>query len=367
MSTRGLAAAVAIVGGVALAMVLFVPVAATHYRRHGRFTFGDLVSLLAGAVYGLALWTYTLLPLPADDTFACREPVTRWSQITEAIRAHPHDTLLDLARNPMVLQIALNVVLFVPLGVLLRVRARRGVVVAGLVGLATSLLIELTQYTGIWGLYPCAYRYFDIGDLVANPTGAVLGSVLAAVVAGRSLEPRVPVAPQLTRSRRLVAFVSDVLVFAVLGAMAVVAWRAWLLTDRTLPVATRDQTTLAMLQWGVPLALQAIAVLGWGRTIGEAVVQVRTRPRRRGTTVPARLIKLTTGVGALALLGAGVVPGSGWLLLGLLGLHLVAAVLIPGSRGLSNTLAGLDVELSVRPPVGATVGSPATGPPRVAG
>ena len=352
MSTQGLAAVVAIVGGIVLATVLFVPVAAVHYRRHGRLTGGDLAALLTTTVYGLALWTYTLLPLPDSRDFTCREPITRVSTLVDGIRAYPHDTLLDLARNPMVLQIVLNVVLFVPLGVLLRVRARRGVLVAGSVGLAVSLLIELTQYTGIWGLYPCAYRYFDVGDLIANPTGAVVGSILAALVVGRTPEPRPTVAPRLTAGRRLVALVSDLLVIGVLGSLTVVAWRGWLLAGRQVAVDDIDLRTQSMIQWGVPFALQAALVLGFGRTVGEFTVQVRTRARRPGWTVPGRVVKLATGVGALAVLAAGGVPGSGWLLLALLAAHVVAAFVAPGARGLSNTLAGLDVELTTAPPDG---------------
>lgn len=350
MSTQAVAALVAVVGGLVLAVLLFVPVAAMHYRRHGRLTGGDLVALLVTTVYGLALWTYTLLPLPATPDFRCRQPITRVSTLIAGIRQNPHDTLLDLARNPMVLQIVANVVLFVPLGVLLRVRARRGVVVAALAGFAISMAIELTQYTGIWGLYPCAYRYFDIGDLIANPTGAVAGSILAALVVGRTPEPRRRVAPRLTAGRRVVALVSDLLVIGVLGSVIVTAWRFWVLLDRGAWPTQIDPRAQALLQWGVPVAIQAVAVLGWGRTVGEATVQVRTRARRPGWTGPGRVLKLLTGVGAFAVLAAGGVPGAGWILLGLLVAHVGAAFVVPRGRGLSNTLAGLDVELAVAPP-----------------
>lgn len=350
MSTQGLAAAVAVVGGIVLAALLFVPVAAAHYRRHGTLTLRDVAALLVTTVYGLALWTYTLLPLPADADFACREPITRLSTLGDGIRAHPHDGLLDLARNPMVLQIVLNVALFVPLGVLLRVRRGRGVVAAGAAGLAMSLLIELTQYTGIWGVYPCAYRYFDVGDLLANPLGAVVGSAFAAVVVGRRPAPRRAVEPRLGPGRRLTAVVSDVLVMVIVGSVVVVSWRAWLLAGRQVPLGGIDRRSQVLLQWGVPLALQAVAVLGWGRTIGEAVVQVRTRATRPSWTIPGRLVKLATGVGALAVVGAWDVPGAGWAFLALLLIHLAASALTRDGRGLSNTLAGLEVELAPSAP-----------------
>lgn len=363
MSSQSLAAIVAIAGGIALAAVLFIPMAAVRYRRIGRLALSDVATLVAVTIYGLALWTYTLLPLPGDDDFTCKEPITRLTEIADGVRAHDHSTVLELARNPMVLQVVLNVVLFVPLGFLLRARLKRGVVVAALAGLGVSLLIEVTQYTGIWGVYRCAYRYFDVGDLVANPTGAVAGSILAAIVVGRRPEGARAVEPELTAGRRLVSLVSDLLVMFVLGSIIVIGWRAWLLGVRHVPVSEIDPGTQALVQWGVPLALQAVAVLGFGRTVGEVVVQVRTRARRVWWTVPGRLVKLATGVGALAALGAWNTPGSGWVLLALVGLHPLAAVFTRDGRGLSNTLAGLDVELTGT----ATEPRAATGPVRSPG
>jgi glycopeptide antibiotics resistance protein len=44
------------------------------------------------------------------------------------------------------------------------------------------LAVELTQLTGIWGLYPCPYRQFDVDDLILNTTGVVIGFALARVL-----------------------------------------------------------------------------------------------------------------------------------------------------------------------------------------
>ena len=69
--------AVAAIGlGTVAAIVLFVPVAAYQYRRDGNMSPRDLSVLLSGAVYGIALWTYTLLPLPARGSFRCKVPQT---------------------------------------------------------------------------------------------------------------------------------------------------------------------------------------------------------------------------------------------------------------------------------------------------
>jgi hypothetical protein len=62
----------AIALGSVLAVVLLIPVAAVQYRLDGRLGPKDLAILVSAAVYALALWTYTLLPMPAEDTYRCQ-------------------------------------------------------------------------------------------------------------------------------------------------------------------------------------------------------------------------------------------------------------------------------------------------------
>lgn len=57
-------AVIAIVGGLVVGVVLFVPFVALSYRHRGRLTFWRLIGWAAGLVYFVAIWSYTLLPLP---------------------------------------------------------------------------------------------------------------------------------------------------------------------------------------------------------------------------------------------------------------------------------------------------------------
>ncbi len=72
-----------------------------------------------------------------------------------------------------------NVLLFVPLGTFLRCYARVRLRVAAPLALGASLTLELTQLTALWGLLPCAYRVFDVDDLLLNTVGALLGCGIA--------------------------------------------------------------------------------------------------------------------------------------------------------------------------------------------
>ncbi|UJP09320.1 VanZ family protein [Microbacterium sp. KUDC0406] len=180
----------AIVVGLAIGVVLFVPFVMVSYRRRGRLSAGRLLLWLAALIYFWAIWTYTLLPLPDPDTIRCVGAITDPMSVVRDIRkaiSEPGRTIT----NPAMLQLVFNVMLFIPLGFFVRVIGGRGILAALLVGFGLSLFIETTQLTGVWGLYPCAYRFFDVGDLMTNTTGAVLGAVVGLVVprAYRGMRP----------------------------------------------------------------------------------------------------------------------------------------------------------------------------------
>ena len=46
-------------------------------------------------------------------------------------------------------------------------------------GLGLTLTVELTQLTGVWGLYPCPWRQFNVDDLIMNAAGVLTGFALA--------------------------------------------------------------------------------------------------------------------------------------------------------------------------------------------
>jgi hypothetical protein len=341
---EALNAAVAIAGGLVIAVLSFVPAAWVHYRRAGRFSSADLLALVVVPVYGLALWTYTLLPLPDPDELVCRAAILEPLHLVGDLRAAWDGSLLDLLRDPVFLQIVLNVVLFVPLGVLLRVRYRRGLLWAFVTGLSISLLIETTQLTGIWGLYECAYRFFDVDDLVLNTSGAVLGSLLSVPIAQRLPDPdAVPAPATPSLGRRVVALVSDAFTMLLVGAAAVVVWRIWRLDLQGAAPAAIDPVEQAVIQWGAALAVEAVVVLGWGCTVGELVVRLRTVARSPLWLVPSRLVKLAVGPGLVALFGAWDSPWSSAGMLAVIVAVVLAAVLTRDHRGLANLAAGLDV------------------------
>src|SRR5699024_8953291 len=87
--------------------------------------------------------------------------------------------LVELATSFPVLQVLMNMALFLPLGLILRGVFRLDATTSLALAVLLSALIEVTQYTGAFGLYPCGVRIADIEDLLANAVGAWIGALLA--------------------------------------------------------------------------------------------------------------------------------------------------------------------------------------------
>lgn len=305
MQEQAILAAIAIGIGVVVGIGLFVPFVAISYRRRGRLSLGRMLLWFAALVYFWAIWTYTLLPLPDPDTIRCVGMITDPMEMVRDVRkaiAAPGNTLT----NPAVLQLAFNVLLFVPLGFFLRVLGGRGIVAALLVGLGLSLFIETTQLTGVWGVYPCAYRFFDVGDLITNTSGALVGSILALVVPrahrGLAAAPDADQPRPVTRGRRALAMLCDGIGFglvAATGSIATQLFIAYVLGDRAMML---EGEVAGVVGTGGAAVVWLVFTLATGQSIGDFAVQLRYTGSRLPETV-ARLLRWAGGVAALSALG----------------------------------------------------------------
>ena len=206
-------AGIGVLGGLAVFAMIFVPALIVQYRRYGTVSGARLLGLAAVSVYGVALAAYVFLPLP-ERSMVCRHGDIPFQ--TQPFRFV--EQILDLARQEglrraltswTTLQVVLNVALFVPLGVLVRRYLGWGVLAATFSGFVVSAAIELTQWSAIFGIYPCSFRVGDVDDLIANTTGALIGAVIAP-----ALLFWMPQSRQLSRHRR--------------QARPVTIWRRWL-------------------------------------------------------------------------------------------------------------------------------------------
>ena len=333
--------------GLFLIPVLFVPYVAWTYHRHGTFGWGHVLIAVATVVYGIALWTYTIVPLPDPATMDCSKGGPRPQLIPFGSLADIH-VLANGVHDPALIQLVANIALFIPFGMLVRylVAPRRPAWIV-LAALGVSLFIELTQLTGVWGIYPCAYRVFDVDDLITNTAGAALGVMAAPLLrfvpGQRELpedQPRI-----VTRGRRLVGMAVDFV--SVQGSSLVVYL--------PLAIAARDagwfggQVPYDRLLGWITLAVSAILLLvvpwaGRGATLGQRFTFVRpvdtsgARPRRRSI-----LLRWATGSGGyFVMVALGAITGRhGFDLIATVWLVAAAAVVVlRHPRGVSGYVSG---------------------------
>lgn len=165
---------------------------------------------LAWILYLAGLLIFTLLPLPSDPVAACAAIIHWDNYVPFGSFVAVADQFRDgesLRGTLYALSILLNIALFVPLGALAETtwrmrRAPEGAPADGsrlarsiphrrvlawvAIGCAVSCLIELTQYTGLFGVVPCTYRVVDIDDVIMNTLGAYAGVRLLPFMARNS-------------------------------------------------------------------------------------------------------------------------------------------------------------------------------------
>lgn len=305
--------------------LLLLPTAITLYRRHGVITRWRTLSVCVFGYYALTAFCMTIVPLPRDRAGMC----VRYADVADP-QLVPGNTFGDIWKeaghrvtfgdlvlhNPAVAGALLNLLLLLPLGVFLRCHAGRGLRQTAATGLGVSLFFELTQYTGLWGVYPCPYRLFDVDDLILNASGAALGWLVAGPVARalpslESLDARALADGRVPLGRRLTALAVDLVGCAV---TAVVVVLGELLTGLSqmlagAPLDERWQIVVVYLVWFVALPVLT------GATPGKWLLRLRL-VRSDGSQRPA---PLRQAVRAL-LLSIAVWPltAAGLLVLGLL-------------------------------------------------
>jgi hypothetical protein len=111
----------------------------------------------------------THLPLP-DPGSGCPKPFTE-PQLT------PFNLLWERAGSVSriySLSTVANFLLCAVIGALLRPFTARAWVALGCAAVL-SLAVELSQLTGMFGLFPCPWRQFDVDDLILNILGVLAG------------------------------------------------------------------------------------------------------------------------------------------------------------------------------------------------
>ncbi|MCK1990733.1 VanZ family protein [Lysinibacillus fusiformis] len=179
-----------------LSFVLVIPWLIYTYRKYSYLSMSKTIIMFSFIFYFLSALCLVLLPFPSTrDTCSLQSPDTvhtnlRLFQFVEDILKHSGvvltnpSTWLAITKQQAFYQAFFNFLLLLPFGVYLRyfLQERRYWKRAFIISFLLTLFYEITQRTGIYGIFNCAYRIFDVDDLLLNSIGALLGFFLAPIV-----------------------------------------------------------------------------------------------------------------------------------------------------------------------------------------
>jgi glycopeptide antibiotics resistance protein len=258
-----------------IAAVLTLPYLIYCYRKYGSISV--LRTLILFSMLFCLQCAYFLVVLPLPDPATVVDKTGPFTQlipfsfvrdfIVESgfVLTQPSTWLLALKSNTL-LQPIFNLLLTAPFGAYLCYYFKKDLRKVILFSFLLSLFFELTQLSGLYGLYAHPYRLFDVDDLILNTLGGVLGYWFAVHVL-RFLPSRDRIDEKSRErsihvgyTRRLLAFFIDALVISLLELLLF-----------SLP-AFNDFTSFAL-----ALCVYSIGVpaLFHGSTIGKALVRIR--------------------------------------------------------------------------------------------
>src|SRR5690625_1213402 len=186
----------AVVALIIIGFIIASPWLILTYRTYGFFSFWQTFVIFSFIFYTLAAYFIVILPLPeVRDTCAVQDPAISHFQpipfyfLMEMIQGSPFSwtspsTYLSLIKHPSFLPAFLNTLILFPLCVYMyyfrgkKLTAKK----MFLIGFFVSLFFEVTQITGLYWIYTCPYRTFNVDDLILNTLGAGVGFMIAPAI-----------------------------------------------------------------------------------------------------------------------------------------------------------------------------------------
>lgn len=284
-----------------LGFLLWIPWMIWMYRQHGYFSLSQTLISFSFIFYMIAALFLVLLPLPdTRNTCAMQNPNTQHYSLTPFrfiadtlsggwFDAKSPASYVLIFRQPAFYQAFFNFLLLLPLGVYLRyfLTHKKSWWKAGLLAFATTLFFEITQITGIYGIYNCAYRIFDVDDLMLNTAGAILGFFLAPAFLAMF-----PSKESIHARAKMLIERDEVKSMSVLIAIGIDIFIIDLIRQFILYFTNQNEVTSFLVFSILSFIWMCIIPILWnGRTVGTWIMRFRYDSKLSKKTTVSRLIK----------------------------------------------------------------------------
>lgn len=174
-----------------LALLVTLPYIISQYRKYGSLLMLRSVIIYSFILYLLVIYFLVILPLPpisevekSTAVFTQLEPFYSFFYLKENIyfKLNDFDTYWNLFGNSYFYQVIYNIFITIPFGIYLRYYFKYSFKKTLFFSFLLSLFFELTQLSGLYGIYPRPYRIFDVDDLITNTLGGAIGYLITPIL-----------------------------------------------------------------------------------------------------------------------------------------------------------------------------------------
>lgn len=167
-----------------IALIITIPFTLSEYHKYGSISKLRTIIIYSFILYLLTIYFLVILPLPTFEKVENMNPlkirripltfITDILNESSFIIQNPK-TYLKALTEPCIYTVVFNIFMTIPFGMYLRYYFKCNLKKTILFSFLLSLFFELTQLTGLYFIYPKAYRLFDVDDLLMNTLGGIVG------------------------------------------------------------------------------------------------------------------------------------------------------------------------------------------------
>lgn len=162
-----------------IALLITIPYILIHYHKYGSLPMIRVIIVYSFILYLLIAYFLIIMPLPSiEEVMNMTTPQTQLIPlmfIKDLIDGIKEVGINEFYNAPAFYTIFFNICLTIPFGVYLKFYFNLNFKQVVLCGFLLSLFFELTQLSGLYGIYPRSYRLFDVDDLIINTLGSIIG------------------------------------------------------------------------------------------------------------------------------------------------------------------------------------------------
>lgn len=259
-----------------IAFILTIPFLIHQYRKFGSIPILKSAIFYSMILYIICAYFLVMLPLPSIEKVASMTGPTSQLMPFQFVKDIIATTSFDISnfkdfinifKNSTIYTVLFNIILTLPFGIYLRYIFKKKWYHSIIYTFLLSLFFELTQLTGLYGIYPRPYRLFDVDDLFINTLGGLMGHAITPLFTffiptiDELDEKGYKKGERVTLIRRLVSLMIDVLFAIILSIVTKILLYNTFLEDYYLII------TLTIFYIIIPM-------LSSGKTIGKKVIKL---------------------------------------------------------------------------------------------